>query len=293
MATKQYLINLNLSLNEIQNVVIHKLAVDPAGVQGQVIYNTVENCFKIYDGASWQCVRFINDAGTGTGDLWSADQIQSAIDTAVAGGVTYKGGLDASVPTPALNTITSEIGDMYTVTVAGTIALTTGTLVLEVGDVVIAEADGILTNANQWTVVEKNLEGALVAANNLSDVANAITAFDNIKQAASETATGVAEIATQAETNTGTDDLRIVTPLKLKTWFDALNLSSSYEETVVLGTAAGAVTINHALVSTAVIATGYESNEEVGITVVRVDANNITVEANGAPVTVDVVVHAG
>jgi hypothetical protein len=35
--------------------------------------------------------------------------------------------------------------------------------------------------------------------------------------AASESASGVAEIATQAETDTGTDDARIVTPLKLKT----------------------------------------------------------------------------
>jgi hypothetical protein len=39
--------------------------------------------------------------------------------------------------------------------------------------------------------------------------------------AASETASGVAEIATQAETNTGTDDARIVTPLKLKTLLSA------------------------------------------------------------------------
>lgn len=34
---------------------------------------------------------------------------------------------------------------------------------------------------------------------------------------ASETTKGIAELATQAETNTGTDDLKIVTPLKLKT----------------------------------------------------------------------------
>lgn len=33
---------------------------------------------------------------------------------------------------------------------------------------------------------------------------------------ATETVEGIAELATQAETNTGTDDLRIVTPLKLK-----------------------------------------------------------------------------
>ena len=36
--------------------------------------------------------------------------------------------------------------------------------------------------------------------------------------AASETSSGIAEIATQAETDGGTDDLRFVTPLKLNTW---------------------------------------------------------------------------
>jgi hypothetical protein len=35
--------------------------------------------------------------------------------------------------------------------------------------------------------------------------------------AASETVAGIAELATQTETNTGTDDLRIVTPLKFQT----------------------------------------------------------------------------
>lgn len=41
------------------------------------------------------------------------------------------------------------------------------------------------------------------------------TAFGSSAPAASETTAGVAELATQAETNTGADDLRIVTPLKL------------------------------------------------------------------------------
>jgi hypothetical protein len=54
--------------------------------------------------------------------------------------------------------------------------------------------------------------GDMLAANNLSDVANAATAFGNIKQAASETATGVVELATVAEATTGTDTSRAVTP---------------------------------------------------------------------------------
>lgn len=42
--------------------------------------------------------------------------------------------------------------------------------------------------------------------------------FGTTVGAASETSSGIAEIATQAETDGGTDDLRIVTPLKLNTW---------------------------------------------------------------------------
>jgi hypothetical protein len=53
---------------------------------------------------------------------------------------------------------------------------------------------------------------ALLAANNLSDVGTASTAFANIKQAATTSATGVAELATSAETLTGTDTARVVTP---------------------------------------------------------------------------------
>lgn len=44
------------------------------------------------------------------------------------------------------------------------------------------------------------------------------TAFGTSAPSASETVAGIAEIATQAETDTGTDDARFVTPLKLKTW---------------------------------------------------------------------------
>jgi hypothetical protein len=44
------------------------------------------------------------------------------------------------------------------------------------------------------------------------------TAFGTSAPAASETTAGIAELATQTETNTGTDDLRIVTPNKLANW---------------------------------------------------------------------------
>jgi hypothetical protein len=44
------------------------------------------------------------------------------------------------------------------------------------------------------------------------------TTFGTGAGAASEGTAGIAELATQAETDTGTDDARIVTPLKLATW---------------------------------------------------------------------------
>lgn len=57
--------------------------------------------------------------------------------------------------------------------------------------------------------------GDMLAANNLSDVASASTSFTNIKQASSETATGVVELATNAEVQTGSDTARAVTPAGL------------------------------------------------------------------------------
>lgn len=54
--------------------------------------------------------------------------------------------------------------------------------------------------------------GDVVAANNLSDLASVATAFSNIKQAATTSDTGVSELATDAETITGTDTTRTVTP---------------------------------------------------------------------------------
>ena len=56
----------------------------------------------------------------------------------------------------------------------------------------------------------------------IGSTTNTWTTFGASVGAASETSAGIAELATQSETDTGTDDLRIVTPLKLA------SLSSRY-----------------------------------------------------------------
>jgi hypothetical protein len=72
------------------------------------------------------------------------------------------------------------------------------------------DAGGTLgTTDVTWTLFGS---GGLTAGNNLSDVSSAATSFSNIKQAASETATGVVELATAAEVATGSDTARAVTP---------------------------------------------------------------------------------
>lgn len=74
--------------------------------------------------------------------------------------------------------------------------------------------------------------GDLLAANNLSDVASAATAFSNIKQAATDSATGVVELATTAEAATGTDTTRAVT---------AAGLLAAVTGRFTVGAAAGAL----------------------------------------------------
>ena len=99
----------------------------------------------------------------------------------------------------------------------------TGAITAALALAALGGIDGTALNATNLTsglVPAARLDAAaLVLANlrasNLSDVGNAATAFSNIKQAASDTATGVVEIATAAEVATGTDTTRSITPSTL------------------------------------------------------------------------------
>lgn len=137
------------------------------------------------------------------------------VDTSVTGLLEFKGSTDAS-SNP--NYPAASKGDAYVVSVAGKVGGASGKSV-DVGDMYIATADNAggteASVGTSWTVLEHNLVGALLAANNLSDVASAATAFANIKQAATTTATGVAELATAGEAEARTDADRAVTPLSL------------------------------------------------------------------------------
>jgi len=60
---KNFLVDLNLNQNEIQNGVIQNLASDPAeGLKGQIYFNTAVNKLRVYNGTEWVNL----EKGTGT-----------------------------------------------------------------------------------------------------------------------------------------------------------------------------------------------------------------------------------
>lgn len=80
-----------------------------------------------------------------------------------------------------------------------------------------AELEQAVTTVEEGTSAETSYRqdqvNGTIGVNNVNWVT-----FGTSAPAASETTAGIAEIATQTEVNTGTDDLRIVTPLKLANW---------------------------------------------------------------------------
>lgn len=105
----------------------------------------------------------------------------TAFVTAIVTGLwKLKGGTDCSANP---NYPAATKGDAYVVTVAGKIGGASGVIV-DIGDVFIASADNAggtqSSVGTSWFTIEHNLTGALLAANNLSDVANAATARTNL-----------------------------------------------------------------------------------------------------------------
>ena len=103
----------------------------------------------------------------------------------ITGAMTYKGAYSNLTTEPA----SALVGDTYVFTSAGTLTWAGITFspsaVVQINDLIIKRS------ATEWDVIQGNSVNA------------------------SESLAGIIELATQSETNTGTDDVRAVTPLKL------------------------------------------------------------------------------
>lgn len=104
-------------------------------------------------------------------------------------------------------------------------------------------------NANNVNITGGSITGItdLAIADGGTGASTASAAFDNLKQAASATATGVVELATDAEFVTGTDTARAVTPANVRNGIGFSKVFTSTDQTI---TAAGSLTIAHGLATT-------------------------------------------
>lgn len=148
-------------------------------VTGAIKNDTLDPVLNLSDVADAATARANIGAGTGGGDLLAANNLSDVANTTTArtnlGAGTGNGDMLGS-------------NNLSDVTVAATAR----------------------TNIGAGTG-----NGDLLAANDLTDVASAPVAFANIKQAATTVTTGVSERATDAETQTGTDTERHITPANL------------------------------------------------------------------------------
>ena len=239
-------------------------------------------------------VTIITDmANSSSTTLATSTAIKTYIDANVGSLGNLEGAWDASsgsFPVGTSPVAGTKAGDYWYVSVAGT----TGGVAFNVGDVIVAKINNASTSsAADWIQLEVNRDqatttvlGLVFLATNAetqtgTDTVKAVTPSALSSRTATETRTGIAELATQAETDAGTDDLRIVTPLKLKTLLD--NRTGGYA--VNIGGAGTSYAISHGLntIDVIVMIKDNATLEEVITDVVITDAATVTVSFAVAP----------
>ena len=170
-----------------------------AGIAGQVLQST--------GGApSWvSLVSVVNSSSTGT-DIPSASAVYAAINNGIKANdaMLFKGTIDASTnpnyPGPSI------VGDTYRITVAGKIGGASG-INVEVGDMIIAIVDNAggtqATVGASWTIVQGNIDGAVIGPASATD--GAIALFNG-------TSGKLIKDSTIVPTTGGTNLLKIANP---------------------------------------------------------------------------------
>lgn len=246
------------------------------------------------DPADVREIDLISDMGIASSqNIATAGTIKNYVNSMIADLGNLEGGWDASTgafpvgTSPAAGT---KPGDYWYVTTAGTV----DSVAFNVGDVIIARVNGASTTlASAWIKLEVNRDQATETVLGLVEIATqtetnsgtndtaAVTPAKLAGRTATESRTGIAEIATQTEVNTGSDDATIVTPLKLKTLLD--NRTGGYAADLTGSATSYAVT--HGLGTKDVVVEVYEvaTGETVYTDVVRTSTTVVTIGFATAP----------
>lgn len=198
--------NLNSEFISTRDVVSNLITISADTV------NTANTAFNTANAIDAKASTALSNSSTA---LNTANSIDAKATDALDNSLTAV--LDSSV---ALNTASGIDAKATQALTDSAEALSSATTALNTANAIDGKATQALTNST----------GALKSSNNLSDVSSATvsrtnlgvmsstevaTAISNATPSASETTKGIAEIATQIETNVTTDDTRFVTPKKL------------------------------------------------------------------------------